>query len=134
MVFSNRLRGALGVLIWIMSAPANAQTLEPIAPAKETSPALSRASGTPSQGQRPIHRAASQAAIDSAALTQWQPRHGSRPNCSKKLLLGLGIGAGIGIGYGALAWRGVDEPGKFMAASTTLFGLIGLAVGLNLCR
>jgi hypothetical protein len=50
------------------------------------------------------------------------------------MMIGLGVGAGFGAAVGGLVWKKVDEPTAMMVGSTALFGVIGLAVGLNTCR
>jgi hypothetical protein len=133
MVLNNRLRGILGLVIWAFSAPAHGQSVVSSPPASHQAPAVIGASSNQVAGRGPIAAAAVRAVVDSVTLVQSRPNRRSRGSCREKMWLGFGVGAGGGIAYGALAWRGVDEPGKFMAATTGLFGLVGLAVGLKLC-
>jgi hypothetical protein len=81
------------------------------------------------------HQMLLRAAITHLPLAQnTSSRSSGRWPCGKKILVGLGIGAGTGLTYGLLVGGRVDETGKFKLATTTLFGLIGAAVGYRLCR
>jgi hypothetical protein len=95
-----------------------------------TASATTRATDTPHD-----HQTLLRAAITHLPLAQSpSSRSSGRWPCGKKVLVGLGIGAGTGLAYGLLVGGRVDEPGKFKLATTTLFGLIGAAVGFRLCR
>ena len=50
------------------------------------------------------------------------------------MLIGLGIGAGAGATIGAAAWKSVDQPAAIPGSTTTVFGIMGPAVGYTRCR
>lgn len=127
----------LALLLNPLGAEAQSAESEPRSPTDTTVSATTTATTRATDAPR-RHLALPRAAITtttSRLLAQSTPsRSTSRRSCGEKILIGLGIGAGTGVAYGALVGGRVDEPGKFTLATTTLFGLIGAAVGSRLCR
>jgi hypothetical protein len=128
----NVARGMLGLILWSVGVPAFAQS--PVSPLR---PASDVAAPWHADRQHTAARAAADTSlhVNSARRVQATNRRGRRAlSCGSKLLWGLGIGAGLGATYGTLLRGRADEPAKFTAATTTLFGLVGLAVGYGFCR